>query len=211
MNKFRGNSPLVYLITNGALTADNYAESAAATLALIEHAVEAQISLIQLREKLLPARLLFDLSARAAQITQNSETKLLVNDRADVALAAGADGVHLTSLSLAAAVVRANFPPPFIIGVSAHRLAEVQQAQAGGADFATFSPVFATPSKSQYGAPQGLAKLREVVETVGEFPVIALGGIDTENYSETLKTGAKGIAAIRLLNDPANWNLFNNG
>ena len=138
--------PLIYLITKGELTAENFREKSSEILLLIEKAVCAEISLIQIREKSITAGQLFELAARAARLTRNSETKLLVNDRADVALAAGADGVHLTARSLRAAIVRRNFPENFIIGVSAHSLEGVRDARVAKADFATFSPVFATPS-----------------------------------------------------------------
>ncbi len=193
--------PLIYLITDGEMTAENFAEKSLQTLKLIEKAVEAEVSLIQIREKQLSAKMVFKLTSKAAEITTNTNTKLLVNDRADVALAAAADGVHLTSKSLSAEIIRASFPKNFIIGVSAHTLAEVEMAKLTGADFSTFSPIFATASKAKYGAPQGIAALREVVETVREFPIIALGGIDENNFSDVLKSGASGIAAIRSLND----------
>ena len=147
--------------------------------------------------------MVFELAAKAAGVTKNSNTKLLVNDRADIALAAGANGVHLTSNSISAEIIRANFPKDFIVGVSAHSLEDVETAKRRGANFATFSPVFATPSKAAYGAPQGIAKLREVSESVENFPVIALGGIDETNFREVLPV-ADGFAAIRFLNDAEN-------
>jgi thiamine-phosphate pyrophosphorylase len=199
--KFFDEQPLVYLITNGDLTPASFSEQSGETLAIIERAVRADISLIQIREKSLTARQVFDLTSRAACITRNSKTRLLINDRADIALAAGADGVHLAADSLPAEIVRRSFGEDFIIGVSAHSLPEVEKAKLAGADFATFSPIFATASKARYGAPQGVAKLREVAENLAEFPVIALGGIDGGNFAEALKAGARGIAAIRLLND----------
>jgi len=198
---FFEREPLIYLITKGEITAENFREKSFETLEIIEKAVFAKISLIQIREKQLSARQVFELAAKAARITKNSETTLLVNDRADIALAAAADGVQLTANSLSAEIIRKNFPADFIIGVSAHSLEEVEKAKLGKADFAVFSPIYATASKSKYGAPQGIAALREVVETVGEFPVIALGGIDEHNFAETLNAGASGIAAIRSLNE----------
>jgi thiamine-phosphate pyrophosphorylase len=198
---FFARKPLIYLITDGEMTAENFREKAAETLKLIEKSVLAKISLIQIREKQLSAKLVFELAAKAARITKNSETSLLVNDRADIALAADADGVHLPADSLPAEIIRASFPANFIIGVSAHSLEEARKAKLGKADFATFSPIFATASKARYGAPQGIAALRKVSETAGEFLVIALGGIDENNFAETLKAGADGIAAIRFLSE----------
>lgn len=196
--------PLIYLITKGDATPENFRAQSAEILKIIETAVRAKVSLIQVREKLLPAKMVFELAAKAAEITKNSDTKLLVNDRADIALAAGADGVHLTSNSISAEIIRNAFPANFIIGVSAHSLEEVESAKRAGADFTTFSPVFATASKAKYDAPQGVAKLREVAQTIENFPVIALGGIDEMNFSEVLEAGADGFAAIRFLNDAEN-------
>jgi thiamine-phosphate pyrophosphorylase len=144
------------------------------------------------------ARALCELTARASELTRRSETKLLVNDRADVAQVAGADGVHLTSQSIPADVVRKAFGSGFLIGVSTHSVAEVQKAREQGADFVVFGPVFETESKKAFGEPQGIEKLRVVVDDVHPLPVIAIGGITLENAGECLRAGASGIAAIRL-------------
>lgn len=196
--------PLIYLITEGAATTENFSAKGAQILALIKVAAESKISLVQIREKKLSARLLFELAAEAAKITSRTATKILINDRADVALAAGADGVHLTARSLPTKVVRRCCPPDFIIGVSAHSLAEAENARDGAADFATFSPIFPTTSKAEYGAPQGLEKLDEVCAKLADFPIVALGGVDENNYKLVLESGASGFAAIRFLNDAAN-------
>ena len=204
-----GSKPLIYLITGGDATAGDFAEKKPQILKLIETAVQAKISLIQIREKQLSARLVFELVSEAAALTRNTRTKLLVNDRADIALAANADGVHLTSRSLTADVIKQNFPKSFVVGVSAHSIEAVENAEERGADFATFSPIFFSPDK---GKPQNIEKLREVCERLKPFPVIALGGIDATNFAEVLKAGASGFAAIRFLNDEkslrslaANW------
>lgn len=199
--EFSGSNPIVYLITAGEATNFNFSEKRVEILKTIENAVRSKINLIQLREKKLSVKLLYELAAEAAKITRNSETKLLVNDRADVASAANADGVHLTGVSLSTAVVRQNFPPEFIIGASTHSFAEANEARKQGANFVTFSPIFETPSKAEYGEPQGLKKLSEVCRRLNPFPVIALGGIDETNFSKTLENGASGFAAIRFLND----------
>lgn len=139
--------------------------------------------------------------ARAARLTNGSDTRLLVNDRADIARAAGADGVHLTTRSLEARVVRRTFGEDFLIGVSAHSLAEASDARREGADFATFGPVFDTPSKRAYGQPTGLVALEEAAHALSPFPLLALGGITLDNARDTLRAGAHGLAAIRLFND----------
>jgi thiamine-phosphate pyrophosphorylase len=191
-------TPLVYLITTGTATNDNFSETGDRILEIIRASVKAGIPLLQIREKSINTGLLFDLASQAAKITNGTNTQLLINDRSDVALASGADGVHLTSNSISAKTVRENFPENFILGVSCHSLQDVLRAKKEGADFATFSPVFATPNK---GELQGVEKLREVCNAAVNFPVIALGGIDETNFESALQVGASGVAAIRLLND----------
>jgi thiamine-phosphate pyrophosphorylase len=183
--------PIIYPITSGrAKTPD--------ILRFLQNVVTAQLPLFQIREKSLPARELYDLTMRAVEITRGSRTRLLVNDRMDIALAAGADGVHLTSRSLPADVVRNICGPDFLIGVSTHSLAEAQAAQATGADFVVFGPIFDTESKRAFGEPQGLDKLREVAKALGDFPVLAIGGITRENLAACIDAGASGIAGISL-------------
>lgn len=193
--------PLLYLITKGDLTNENFVEKKTETLKIIKTAAENNISLIQIREKQLPARLVLKLTSEAVKFTQNNQTKILVNDRADIAFAAKADGVHLTSKSIPTSLIRQNFPKGFIIGVSTHSIKKAELAKKEGADFVTFSPIFPTASKAKYGEPQGLGKLSEVCEKLKKFPVIALGGIDETNYKSVLENGASGFAAIRFLNN----------
>jgi len=193
------HKPAIYLITKGESTAANFDKSLADILKIIEVAITAGVPLIQLREKNLPAKMLVELSLRVVSLTRGSLSRVLINDRADVALAAGADGVHLTANSIAPRVIRANFPPDFIIGVSAHSLAEAKAAADGGADFAVFGPVFTSPGK---GDPQGIEKLKEICDRLNPFPVFGLGGVDESNLDEVIAAGAQGVAAIRSLNDP---------
>ena len=200
--------PLIYLITKGELTQENFTEKKSEILKIIKSAAESNISLVQIREKKIPARLVFELTSEAVNITQNSKTKILVNDRADIAFAAKGDGVHLTSNSIPTAIVRQNFPKDFIIGVSTHSLETTLKAKNEGADFATFSPIFATVSKAKYGEPQGLKKLKKVCEKLEPFPIIALGGIDETNYELVLENGASGFAAIRFLNSEEHLRKF---
>ena len=129
-----------------------------------------------------------------------------MNDRLDIALAVAASGVHLSNESVQAReVVRwcrvGNAPPEFLIGVSCHRLEEVQAAEIAGADYAFFGPVFDTPSKRAFGAPHGVHELGAITRAV-QIPVIAIGGIDEENAMECIGAGADGIAAIRLFQEP---------
>ena len=199
-NLFKKDS-IICLVTEGRATAENFPETSAEILKIIRAAARAEISFIQIREKQLSAKLVFELAAEAVKLTRNTQTKILINDRADIALAAGAGGVHLTSQSLPPEIVRRRFTENFIIGVSTHNLEAAASAKKQGADFVTFSPIFDTPSKEICGKAQGLEKLREVCGKLKPFSVVALGGIDETNFSEVLKNGAGGFAAIRFLND----------
>ena len=195
--------PIIYLISSGKTTAKTTPNSHEFSdiLRLVESAVAANVSLIQIREKSLTARVLYELTSSAAIITRNSATRLLVNDRFDVALGAGADGVHLTSRSMEADVVRLICGPEFLIGVSTHSLSEARIARDGRADFVLFGPVFETESKRTYGAPQGLLKLQEVCSSLRGFPVIAIGGIQVDRVADCLRAGAEGFGAISMLSD----------
>jgi thiamine-phosphate pyrophosphorylase len=202
--RFDLSKPILYLITRGASTETTTRESPEfkQVLEQVSAAIAAGIELIQLREKRLTARVLFELSEQSVALTRGSATRLLVNDRADVAAAAGADGVHLTTQSIDAATIRRTFGKDFLIGVSTHSHAEAEAAEEDGADFAVFGPVFATPSKEDYGLPTGLAKLEGVAKKLAPFPVLALGGVDVTNARECLRAGASGIAGIRLFEEP---------
>jgi thiamine-phosphate pyrophosphorylase len=195
--------PITYLITGGETSSSTSEESAefVALLRLVERARDARVSLVQIREKCLDARTLFELASRASALTRGSETRVVVNDRADIARAAGCDGVHLTTRSLEANVVRRAFGGDFLIGVSAHTFEEAGAGVEGGADFAVFGPVFDTPSKRAYGPPVGLELLKETACSLSPFPLVALGGVDETNAGGCLAAGAEGVAAIRLFAD----------
>ncbi|HEX6625952.1 MAG TPA: thiamine phosphate synthase [Pyrinomonadaceae bacterium] len=192
-------TPITCLVTGGETTPAS--EEFRRVLALVEAAVAARVSVVQLREKSLPARTLFELAARAAALTRGSETLLVVNDRADIARAAACDGVHLTAQSLEARTVRRAFGEDFLIGVSAHTLAEARAARDGGADFAVLGPVFDTPSKRAYGPPLGTETFREAALALAPFPLLAIGGVARDNFRDVLLAGARGVAAIRLFGD----------
>jgi len=134
--------------------------------------------------------------ARALRVVvQDCGQLLVVNDRVDVAIAAGADGVHLPSAGISPDDARRLLGAGSLVGVSCHSAADVSRALAGGADFATFGPVFETPSKRAYGAPVGLERLAEAARL--GLPLFGLGGVDVANASEVVAAGAHGVAAIR--------------
>src|SRR5262249_14788542 len=159
-------------------------------LASAERAIRDHVDMIQIREKDLSGRRLFDLVCRVRDLAAGTTTRVLVNDRLDVALGAGVDGVHLPSNGLPTARVR-----PFVklVGVSVHTLEEALAAEAAGADFIVFGPVFETPGKHAVG----LEPLRTVASAL-KTPVLAIGGITLKNSAVVVSAGASGIAGIRL-------------
>jgi thiamine-phosphate pyrophosphorylase len=183
------------------------ADSAENLLARIRAATTAGVDWVQIRERNMPARELLALT-KAAIVARGSEAPIVVNDRLDVALAAGAAGVHLGGASLSAReVVRwlraENAPAVFLIGVSCHSIEEVREAEDAGASYVFFGPVFDTPAKRLYGPPQGIVRLAEVCSAV-RIPVIAIGGVNEENGTECASAGAAGIAAIRMFQESRN-------
>jgi thiamine-phosphate pyrophosphorylase len=159
-------------------------------LANVMAAIQAGVDLIQVREKDLDAGALYELVCRVRDAAAGTATKVLVNDRLDIALAAAIDGVHLPGNGLPAARVR---PLVRVLGCSVHSIEEAVQAESARADFVIFGPIFDTPGKS----PAGIEALRRVVAAV-RVPVLAIGGITLENTEQVLEAGAAGIAAIRL-------------
>lgn len=159
--------------------------------------LRAGVTWVQIREKHLPARTLFDLVGAARKLPNPHGSKILVNSRVDVALAAGADGAHLPAASPAAPIWRRIVPAGFLIGVSCHSVEDVREAQDEGADYALFGPVFAPISKSGGIEPRGLEDLARAAAAV-RMPVLALGGVTRENSAACISAGAAGVAGISL-------------
>lgn len=206
--KLPGHKPLLYLITDrrAFLRSPEITHPDATQLQTeaIRRAARAGCQLIQVREKDLSARSLCEFTRSAIVAARPYGARVLVNDRLDVAISAGADGVHLRASSIptkeARAAVNNMGMNDFLIGVSTHSTAEAKASEAGGADFIVCGPVYATTSKRAYGAPLGPEGFAEVCE-VTKIPVLALGGINLTNFHEPLRLGASGVAAISLFTD----------
>jgi thiamine-phosphate pyrophosphorylase len=185
-------APWLYIITDRRLTGGRPLVEVVAQALGGAVAAKGRVA-VQLREKDLGGRELFELARALRAVTAAAGAPLFVNDRIDVALAAGADGVHLGGGSLSPAQAR-RIAPAMRIAASTHNEAELQAAAAAGVDFVVFGPVFDTPSKPDPGAVTGLDGLARACRH--RVPVLALGGIEPENAQACLATGAAGLASI---------------
>lgn len=171
-------------------------------MALVAAAAEAGIDLVQVREPVLPDEAQFRLVERLVTRTAPG-CRILVNERFDIAMAAGASGVHLRASSVAASRVRHVAPPGFLIGRSVHTITEIREAcEDGAVDYLLFGTVFPSPSKAPGHPATGTAALSAAVEAAS-VPVLAIGGITPERIPQVAKTGAAGVAAIGWLADAA--------
>ena len=179
----------LYLITDRKLT------DGRDLLWVLERALDGGARAIQLREKDLGGKELFDLGLRIAQLCHRYDAQLFINDRIDIALAVDAAGVQLSKTSIPIETARTLLGPGKSIGASTHSLEEAMAAQSAGADFLLFGPVYFTPAKASYGEPQGLAALKKIVEMVS-LPVYAVGGIKPHNIPAVKRCGVRGSALI---------------
>lgn len=190
MNKKRTIDFKLYLITDRKLIADSCSLTAA-----VRQALSGGVRAVQLREKDLGTRELLRLAYRMRDLTNKYSARLFINNRFDIALAVGADGVHLAQDSIPAEAVRKAVKGKLLIGVSAHSLKEAKSAQKAGADFITLGPIYRTPSKLNYGSPLGINTLKKVSMGI-RVPVFAIGGVKGRKIKELKKTGTYGVAVI---------------
>lgn len=203
--------PVLCYVTDRCLLPGSPENVRQVLLSKIEAAAAAGVDWVQIREKDLSgkecAQLTGDALRLVARHAANRATpaKIIVNDRLDVAVSVGAGGVHLSERGLPIAeakrlVSSSSVSGDFLVGKSCHSLEAAKRAEESGADYIHFGPIFFTPAKAVYGAPQGLERLAEVCRAVS-IPVIAIGGITLENFSACLAARASGLAAIRLFQD----------
>ena len=183
----------LYLITDRKLFASDEQ-----LLTAVEEALQGGAAAVQLREKDLGIRDLLNMAYRMRRLTEQYKAQLFINDRVDIALAVGADGVHLGQSGIPANAARKAAGSKLKIGVSTHSVFEAEKAEKEGADFITLGPVYDTLSKKQFGVPLGTGILKTVTEQIS-IPVFAIGGIKLDRISEVLNAGAYGIALISAI------------
>jgi len=189
----------LYLITDRKLTHSRD------LVWVLERALDGGVKAIQLREKDLSSKELFKLAERVARLCQGYQAQLFINDRVDVVLAVDAAGVHLSETAIPVPDARSLLGAQRSIGVSAHSLDGARRAEQAGADFIVFGPVYFTPSKADFGAPQGINALQNIVENIS-LAVYAIGGIKADNLLAAKCVGSRGVAlisAIMSAEDPA--------
>lgn len=182
-------------ITDGSFPADSAAEGLDAFRRRVAALAADGVDALQVREKHLDDAALLCL-VEAAVGAAPAGLRILVNGRADVAVAAGAAGVHFPSRGVPIDAVRRRFPS-LLLGISTHRPAEVAAAHRDGADYVTFGPLHPTPSKPGWDSPPGLAGLRQAVDAA-KVPVLALGGVSPADVPAVTTAGARGVAGIRV-------------
>ena len=182
----------LYLVTDRALACGRPLAD------VVRAAVAGGVTCVQLREKEASAREFAVAARELLALLRPLGVPLIVNDRIDVALAAGADGVHVGQQDLSVADARRLGPPGWIVGVSAESVADAARAERDGADYVGASPVFATPTKADHAPPLGLAGLR-ALRAATKLPLVAIGGLHVGNARETIRAGADGLAVVSAI------------
>lgn len=183
--------PKLMMVTTGSLAQDT------ASLEVVLNACKHDLPALQLREKTMEAKDLLSLATLLRKATTDNGVFFTINGRLDVALAVKADGIHLSESGLSPSTVK-KMAPDIVVGVSTHSIDAALRAEQEGADYVLFGPVFYTPSKAQFGTPQGLEQLSVVTSRL-KIPVIAVGGISPLEAKKCFKAGAHGIACINAL------------
>ena len=182
----------LYLVTDRTLSLGR------STVEVVRAAIRGGVSCVQLREKGCSTREFVDEARLLKALLAGTGVPLFINDRLDVALAVGADGVHLGQNDLAIADARRLVGNRMIIGISAESVADAIRAEAEGADYIGASPVFTTPTKTDTAPPLGLDGLRAIRRAV-QLPLVAIGGINADNAAQVLRAGADGLAVVSAI------------
>lgn len=182
--------PKIYPITDPRLTGLSHAEQ-------VEKLIAGGARFIQLREKHASPKEFFESARAAIEIAHRNGAKIIINDRVDLALALKADGVHLGQDDLPPAAARKILGEKAIIGFSTHSVRQAIEAVRLPVDYAAIGPVFATETKENPDETVGVEGVREVRAAIGDFPLVAIGGITFENFREVLEAGADSIAIIK--------------
>ena len=165
---------------------------------IVREAVAGGVTCVQLREKSCETREFLEAARALRAATRELGVPLIINDRVDIALAVGADGVHLGQRDMPLPVARKLGPPGWQIGVSAESVEDAVRAEREGADYIGVSPVFATPTKADHAPPLGLAGLQTVRAAV-KIPLVAIGGIHAGNVQDVIRAGADGVAVVSAI------------
>ena len=179
----------LYLVT------DRHQTAGRPLLPLIEEALQAGVCAVQLRERYLDTRSLLSLAEALLPVIRRHGASLFINDRIDLAVALGADGVHLRATSLPVRVARGLVGARRLLGVSVHSADEAARAESEGADFAVLGPIYETASKREYGPPVGLQAVEEASRRC-RIPIFGIGGVTPARASDVRRAGAHGVAVI---------------
>jgi thiamine-phosphate pyrophosphorylase len=182
----------LYLVTDRGLARGR------AMLDIVRAAVQGGVTCVQLREKTCATREFIEEALAVKEFLRSRGVPLIINDRLDVALAVGADGVHLGQKDMPLAAARAIVTDTMRIGISAESLADAVAAQQGGADYLGVSPIFATPTKTDAAAPLGFAGLQTIRRAV-HIPIVGIGGLNRQNAAAVVRCGADGVAVVSAI------------
>lgn len=182
----------LYLVTDRGLAGDR------SLAGIVCEAVSGGVTCVQLREKLCGTREFIDQARRLKALLQPAGIPLIINDRIDVALAVGADGIHLGQQDMTIADARSLAGSAMIIGISAESLEDAIRAERQGADYIGISPVFATATKADAAPPLGLEGVRRIREAV-MLPLVGIGGITEDNAGAVVAAGADGVAVVSAI------------
>jgi thiamine-phosphate pyrophosphorylase len=182
----------LYLVTDRRLSRGR------TTLEIVQAAVRGGVTCVQLREKNCSTREFVREALAVRDFLKASGVPLIINDRLDVAMAVGADGVHLGQTDMPLEMARAIVGDGMCIGISAESLENALAAERGGADYIGVSPIYDTPTKTDTAPPLGLEGLRDIRAAVG-IPLVAIGGLKRDNAAEVVRNGADGIAVVSAI------------